>query len=205
MSTTDSRIDAYIEKAAPFAQPILNHIRDLIHEHCPGIQENIKWGFPHFDYKGKSHFSLAAFKQHCAFGFWLAGSMKDPKGILQLEEKSAMGSLGKITTLKDLPPDKVFAAYLKDSIRLADEGVKVSRAPQKKAVAPPLETPEDFRKALSENKKAQAIFEQFAPSHRKEYLEWILEAKREETRAKRIAQALEWMAEGKPRHWKYHG
>jgi len=202
MSTTDPRIDAYIEKAAPFAQPILNHIRALIHEHCPDIQENIKWGFPHFDYKGKSHFSLASFKQHCAFGFWLAGAMKDPKGILQLEEKSAMGSLGKITALKDLPSDKIFATYLKESIRLADEGIKVPKAP-KKAEAPPMEVPEAFRKALAKNKKAQAVFEQFAPSHRKEYLEWISEAKREETRTKRIEQAIAWMAEGKPRHWKY--
>ncbi|WP_118951058.1 YdeI/OmpD-associated family protein [Taibaiella helva] len=202
MPTTDPRIDAYIEKAAPFAQPILNHIRALIHEHCPDIQENIKWGFPHFDYKGKSHFSLASFKQHCAFGFWLAGAMKDPKGILQLEEKSAMGSLGKITALKDLPSDKIFATYLKESIRLADEGIKAPKAP-KKAEALPMEVPEAFRKALAKNKKAQAVFEQFAPSHRKEYLEWISEAKREETRTKRIEQAIAWMAEGKPRHWKY--
>lgn len=204
MSAYDPRVDAYIEKAAPFAQPLLTHIRSLIHEHCPGIQENIKWGFPHFDYKKKSHFSMAAFKQHCAFGFWLAASMTNPKGILQLEEKSAMGSLGKLTSLKDLPPDKVFATYLKESIRLADEGVKAPRVP-KKATAPPLEVPEDMRKALAANKKAQAVFEQFAPSHRKEYLEWILEAKREETRAKRIAQAIEWMAEGRSRHWKYQG
>jgi len=201
MSVYDPRVDAYIERAASFARPVLQHLRALIHAQCPDITETMKWSFPHFDYKGRSLFNMAAFKEHCAFGFWLASVMSDPKGILQTNEKSAMGSLGRITALKDLPSDKVLAQYMKQSVQLADEGVKPVRAArqpvQEQAV------PDDLLAALAKNRKAQEVFGRFAPSHRKEYLEWILEAKREETRAKRIAQAVEWMAEGKSRNWKY--
>ena len=202
MSVNDYRVDAYIEKAAPFAQPILNHLRALVHEHCPDITENIKWGFPHFDYNGRSLFSMAAFKQHCAFGFWLAPVMSDPKGLLQTEDKAAMGSMGRLTSLKDLPSDKILVQYFKESLRLADEGVKVPKAAKQPEPAP--EVPDYFMAALQKNKKALAVFEKFAPSHRKEYLQWITEAKRVETRDKRIAQAIEWMAEGRSRHWKYN-
>jgi len=201
MSVYDPRIDAYIEKSAAFAQPILNHLRELIYKHCPDITETIKWGFPHFDYKGRTQFNMAAFKQHCAFGFWLASLMKDPKGVLQLEEKSSMGSLGRITSLAALPSDKIMVQYFKESLQLTDDGVKPARAARQPAKV--VEVPDYFQVALKQNKKALAVFEQFSPSHRKEYLEWIIEAKREETRDKRIAQAIAWMAEGKPRHWRY--
>lgn len=201
MSVYDPRVDAYIEKSAPFAQPVLNHLRELIHKYCPEAEETIKWGFPHFEYNKRPQFHMAAFKQHMAFGFWLGSIMTDPLGILQKEEKSAFGSLGRITSLKDLPSDKVLMQYIKESMKLTDEGVKVKKAPKKAAAE--MEVPGYFQEALNKNKKAKAVFEKFSASHRKEYLEWITEAKREETRKKRIEQALEWLAEGKPRHWKY--
>jgi uncharacterized protein YdeI (YjbR/CyaY-like superfamily) len=203
MSVYDPRVDAYIEKSAPFAQPILNHLRDLIHTHCPDVVETIKWGFPHFEYNKRAQFYISAFKQHCAFGFWLASLMTDTQGILQVEEKASMGSLGRITSLKDLPSNKVMKDYIKQSMKLTDEGVKKAKNPVNKEKAVEIEVPDYFIAALKKNKKALAVFEKFAPSHRKEYLEWITDAKREETRNKRIAEAIEWMAEGKSRHWKY--
>ena len=202
MPVHDARIDAYIEKAAAFAQPVLLHLRELIHKHCPDVEETMKWSFPHFVYKDRNVFSMAAFKQHCAFGFNLASIMNDAHGLLETDDKAAMGSLGRITALKDLPSDKILEHYFKQSIKLVDDGVKVPKL-LKKAEALPMEVPDYFMAALKKNKKAFAVFEGFAPSHRKEYLEWIKEAKREETRNKRITQAIEWMAEGKPRHWKY--
>lgn len=203
MSEYNPRIDAYIDKAAPFAQPILNHLRELVHKACPNIEEKIKWSMPHFDYMGRSLFGMAGFKQHCAFGFWLGSILNDPKGILQTDERQAMGSLGRITSLKDLPSDKILLQYMKESAQLAEAGIKVPRASAAKKEPVVVEVPDYFMAALKKNKKALAVFEKFAPSHRKEYIEWITEAKREETREKRIAQALEWMAEGKSRHWKY--
>jgi uncharacterized protein YdeI (YjbR/CyaY-like superfamily) len=201
MSVYDPRVDTYIEKAAPFAQPILNHLRELVHKHCPDVEETIKWGFPHFEYNKRPQFHMASFKQHMAFGFWLGSIMADPLGIIQKEEKNAAGSLGKITSLKDLPSDNVLVQYIKESMKLTDEGVKVKKAPKK--AAEEMEVPDYFQDALNKNKKAKAAFEKFSASHRKEYLEWITEAKREETRQKRIEQTLEWLVEGKSRHWKY--
>lgn len=203
MSVYDPRVDAYIEKSAAFAQPILNHLRDLIHTHCPDVVETIKWGFPHFEYNKRAQFYIAAFKQHCAFGFWLASIMADPHGILQIEERTSMGALGKIESIKDLPSDKIMKDYIKQSMKLTDEGVKKVAKPSAKEKATEIEVPDYFMAELKKNKKALAVFEKFAPSHRKEYLEWITSAKREETRNKRIVEAIEWMVEGKSRHWKY--
>ena len=201
MSVYDPRIDAYIEKSAPFAQPILVHLRELIHQHCPDAVETIKWGFPHFEYNKRLLFGMAAFKQHMAFNFWMGKLMKDPAGILQQDEKTAMGSLGKITSLKDLPSDKVLTQYIKESIKLTDDGVK--RPKEEKKPATEIAIPDYFQQAINKNKKAKVAFDKFSTSHRNEYIEWIVDAKREETRQKRIEQALEWMAEGKSRHWKY--
>lgn len=200
MPQYDPRIDAYIDNAAPFAQPVLLHLRELIHAQCLDVEETIKWGFPHFEYKKRTQFSLAAFKQHCAFGFWLAPLMSDPKGILQLEDKASMGSLGRIESLKDLPSDRALKDFIKQSIQLTDDGVKVKK--EAKSPAPEIAVPEYVQEALKKNAKARKAFEQFSPSHRKEYIEWIAGAKREDTRNKRIAEAMEWLAEGKPRHWK---
>lgn len=203
MAQTDPRIDAYITKAAPFAKPILQHLRALIHQACPEVNETIKWSFPHFDYKGVMC-SMAAFKQHCAFNFWKAPLLNDPKGFLK--ERAAqggegMGHLGRITSLKDLPPDTVLIDLMEQAKKLNEEGVKLPAKEKKMTVA--VEVPEYFTRALKKNKKAQQVFDKFPPSQRKEYVQWITEAKTEETRNKRMTTAIEWIAGGKGRNWKY--
>ena len=201
MATKEKAIDNYIAKRADFAKPILNHIRELVHKACPHVEEKTKWGMPHFDYKGKMMCHMAAFKQHTAMGFWFGAIMKDAVLLENAKSEQAMGHLGRITQLKDLPSDKKIIAWVKESMELIDKGIKL---PAKPATAKKeLEVPEYFTKALAKNKKAKQVFENFAYSHKKEYLEWITEAKTEETRNKRMATALEWIAEGKGRNWKY--
>lgn len=192
---SDPRIDDYIARAAPFAQPILRHLRALVHEAAPGLDEAMKWGMPHFIYKGKNLAGIAAFKAHCAFVVHGDGRQGD-----------AMGQYGKIARLEDLPGDNALKAKLADAmqrIEAAGTALKPRGAPR--ARKPELPIPPEFDEALAENPVAKAALEAFAPSHRREYVEWITEAKRPETRDKRIAQAIEWLAEGKKRNWKYEG
>jgi len=202
MATKEKKIDAYIAKSADFAKPILLHIRELVHKACPDVEEKMKWSFPHFDYKGEMMCSMAAFKQHAAFGFWKAALMKDPVLVETARSETAMGHLGRITALKDLPSDKKITAWIKEAMQLTDKGVKLpskAKTTEKKELV----VPDYFIKALAKNKKAKQVFENFAYSHKKEYLGWITEAKTEETRNKRMETALEWIAEGKGRNWKY--
>lgn len=192
----DPRIDAYIERAAPFAQPILTHVRELVHEACPAVEETIKWSMPTFVHAGGILCGMAAFKQHASFGFW-----KHALVVGEGEPRDGMGSYGKLASLKDLPPKKTLLAHVRRAMKLNEDGVK---SPVRKAAPkPPPETPADLAAALKQNKAAKATFDAFPPGCRREYVEWIVEAKREETRAKRLAQAIEWMAEGKRRNWKY--
>jgi uncharacterized protein YdeI (YjbR/CyaY-like superfamily) len=200
MSSKDSRIDTYIGKSADFAKPILQHLRELIHKACPQVEETMKWSFPHFVYKEEILCSMASFKQHCAFGFWKTTLMKDAKKLLD-NRKEAMGSLGRISSLKDLPADKTIVSYIKEAMKLNDDGVKMQKA--KPGVKKELKIPTWLTAALKKNKKAQTVFDGFSYSCRKEYVEWLTEAKTEDTRQKRLSQAIEWMAEGKTRHWKY--
>ena len=203
MPTTDPRVDAYIAKAQPFAKPILLHLRTVVHRACPACVETIKWGFPHFDYLGIMC-SMASFKTHCAFGFWNPGAIPGltPSG------EPAMGSFGKITTLKELPSDRQLAGFIKAAMKNNDLGVKPVRdKTQRQGTKLPKalldQTPTDLTAALKKDAKARATWEAFPPGHRREYVEWIVEAKRDETRAKRLAQAVEWLHEGKARNWKY--
>jgi uncharacterized protein YdeI (YjbR/CyaY-like superfamily) len=191
-------VDAYIAKAAPFAQPILEKIRDAFHAANPDIQEVMKWSVPHFDYKGPVGM-MAAFKQHVGWGFWKAKLMKDPHGILSAERTGMGGS--RVSDLKELPPKKVIVEYVREAIRLNEEGVKLERTSARSAK--PLEVPDDLAAALKKDRKARATFENFPPGQKREYVDWITGAKQEATRQKRLAQAIEWMAEGKPRNWKY--
>ena len=208
MSDKDPRIDAYIAKAAEFARPILQHLRQLIHKGCPDSTETVKWGMPFFEYNGSILCNMAAFKQHCAFGFWNARQLKDPEGVLQVAERHAMGHFDRITSQKDLPADKIILAYIREAALLIKEGKNISPQAKKKLAKAPAATalpvPAGLTAALKKNKKAQAAFDAFSPSHRKEYIEWIAEAKTEATRDRRIATTLEWLTEGKSRHWKYH-
>ncbi len=201
MDTRDKKIDAYIAKSADFAQPILIHIRDLVHKVCPEVEEKIKWGTPHFDYKGTFCF-MAGFKQHCAFGFWKSSLMKESLARVQNAEDSTYGSFGKLKSLDDLPSDKILIACFKEAMKINDAGLKVIKKP-KTTDKKELVVPDYFTKALSKNKTAKKVFEKFSYSHKKEYVEWITGAKAEDTRERRIAQALEMIAEGKGRNWKY--
>ena len=197
MGTRDKRVDAYIARSADFARPILEHVRDIVHEGCPEVEETIKWGFPNFQYKGMLC-NMAAFKEHCTFGFWKASLVLD---AADRRSDEAMGQLGRIARISDLPARKKLVAYVKKAKELNDAGVKVAKRAAKSK--PALEPPADLLAALKKNKKALATFEKFSPSHKREYIEWIVEAKTDETRQRRLAQAVEWMAEGKPRNWKY--
>ena len=202
MGKKEKVIDAYIAKSAAFAKPVLNHIRELVHKACPDVEEKMKWSFPHFDYKGEMMCSMAAFKQHAVFGFWKAAIMKDPVLVENARSEVAMGHLGRLTSLKDLPSDKKITAWIKEAMKLNDEGIKLP-AKTKPSEKKELIVPGYFGKALIKNKKAKQVFDNFSYSHKKDYVEWLNEAKTEETRNSRMATALEWLAEGKSRHWKY--
>lgn len=198
----DKRIDTYISNAQPFAKPILKKMRELIHKACPDVEETIKWGMPSFEYKGP-FFGFASFKQHCVGGFWKSKLLKDSKKYLS-EKKTqggeAMGNLGRMTSIKDLPPDKIMLGFLKQAMKLNDEGIKVEKILSEKK---PLVIPKELTLALNKNKKAKEIFDSFSPSNKKEYAEWIRDAKTDQTRNKRLATTIEWISEGKPRMWKY--
>jgi len=200
------KVDAYFGKARPFAQPIMWHLRELIHKGCPGVVETIKWSRPFFEYEGRILCNISAFNEHCSMGFWgeEIGAVLRAANVLQ---DGAMGSLGRITTLKDLPSDKLLLGWIRQAKKFIDKGEytspiaarqKVVKAP-KPAVAPP----DEFLSALKRNKSAAATFAAFSPSCKREYTEWIADAKRPETREKRINAAVEWIAEGKQRNWKY--
>jgi uncharacterized protein YdeI (YjbR/CyaY-like superfamily) len=201
MPTKDPRIDLYIYNAADFARPILLHLRELVHAACSDVQETIKWSFASFDYKGPMC-SMASFKQHCAFGFWKASLMKDKTLTKNAESESAMGHYGKITSLKDLPSDKKIIAHIKEAMMLNEKGIKL---PPRKVTTAKKEivVPVYFLKQLKKNKKAFITFENFSSSHKREYVEWITEAKTDETKNRRMETAIEWMSEGKSRNWKY--
>jgi uncharacterized protein YdeI (YjbR/CyaY-like superfamily) len=197
MATRDPRVDAYIKKAQPFAKPILTHLRDVVHTACPDVQETLKWGVPHFDYKG-IFCGMASFKQHATFGFWKGALLKDQ---LPNVDGKAMWQFGRITSIDDLPNKPTLARIVKAAAKLNDEGVKVARPPAGKK--PPLKTPADLVSALGRNKKALANFKAFPPGQQREYVVWVTEAKQDATRDKRIKTAVEWIAEGKIRYWKY--
>jgi len=201
MKEINNQVDAYISKAAPFAQPILNHLRTLIHQACPDVQETVKWGFPHFEYNGIVC-SMAAFKQHCAFTFWKASLMSDKHKIFSQVKEQAMGQLGKLTDMADIPNDEVLIQYIDEAVKLNKEENKLP-ARTGKRVNKNLKIPAYFQQALNRDKRALKNFSTFNYSNKKEYLEWITEARSEETRNRRIGQAIAWLAEGKVRNWKY--
>jgi uncharacterized protein YdeI (YjbR/CyaY-like superfamily) len=190
-------VDAYIAKSADFARPILKRLRGLMHRACPKVEETIKWGVPHFEYQGVIA-GMAAFKQHAAFGFWKRRLMQDPAGFFSKGE-SGMGGR-KIRSVDELPSDTVLLGYIREAVALNEQGARVPRSTRKK---PPVKAPPYLAAALKKNAKARKTFENFSPSQQREYVEWLTDAKQEATRERRLATALEWMAEGKTRNWKY--
>lgn len=219
MSQTDPRIDAYIAQAAPFAQPILEHLRAVVHAACPQVEETIKWGMPSFVYGGKILCGMGAFKQHATFGFWQGASVV---GASPERSREAMGQFGRLTQVGDLPGKRELSKLLKQAMALIDaRGKKTAGKPaankapagrtatsdvpasKTRAPKPPVVIPDDLAAAFKKNAKARATYAAFPVSQQREYVEWIESAKREQTRSSRVAQAVEWMAEGKIRNWKY--
>jgi uncharacterized protein YdeI (YjbR/CyaY-like superfamily) len=197
----DARIDAYIDNAGDFARPILRHIRQLVHANCPDLEETLKWRFPHFTYKGL-FCHMAAFKEHCSLGFWYL-KLGDEFKVANDDGEVGMGQFGKIKSLSDLPSDAKLKELIKRAMKLNESGVKPPPRAPKKAPKKKLEIPDHFMKALSKDKKALASFENLSPSCQREYVEWITQAKREETFAKRLATMKQWLSEGKSLNWKY--
>ena len=198
----DKRIDAYIAKAAPFARPVLQHLRKLVHTGCPGVTETIKWGMPSFEYHGPL-LGMAAFKAHCVAGFRKYKLLKDPNGHLgerAAQGGEAMGNLGRIASKADLPPDHVLLDFIRQAALLNEKGISVPRQPvkPKALVIPPV-----LKTSLSKNPEAKAAFDSFSPSHKREYANWIAEAKTDVTRQKRLDTTLELLIQGKTRNWKY--
>ena len=198
MKKTDPRVDAYIAKSAEFGRPILRHLRKLVHESCPAAQETIKWSMPFFMHHGiLCH--MAAFKAHCSFGF-RHHVMEKIVGEHDRKMEEGMGSFGRITSLADLPDDRTLRRYIAQAAKLMESGEPARSPPKPKAALP---VPAVLAAALKKNKSAAAAFDKFSPSHRREYIEWIVEAKRDETRQKRLATTIEWLTAGKARNWKY--
>ena len=191
---TDPRIDAYIKKAQPFAQAILKHLRKIVHAGCPNCEESIKWQMPFFDYQVTVCF-MAAFKQHAVFGFWKG------KLLFGKEHNGAMGHFGRLTSTKDLPTERELIGYVRKAIEFNKRGTKQTRS--KSNAKRRLTVPADLKSALLKNAKARKTFEEFSYSHKKEYVQWITDAKRDETRQKRLKTAIEWLAQGKPQNWRY--
>ena len=200
MPRKDPRVDAYIAKSAEFAKPVLKQLRKLVHTACPDVEETLKWSMPAFMYKGILC-GMAAFKEHCTFGAWKHSLIRIDLGTNHKKDE-AMGQLGRITSLDDLPSDAKMLAYIKEAVRLNEEGIKVEK-PKRSTVKKELVVPDYFSAALKKNRKALDTFESFSYSHKKEYVEWVTEAKREETRAQRIETSIAWLSRGKSRHWKH--
>ncbi len=196
------KVDAYIDKAAPFARPVLEHLRELVHMACPDVEEAIKWSSPFFMYKGQILGNMAAFKAHCSFGLWGSeiAALLRKDGVLSGD---GMGAFGKISNVKDLPSDKAMLRYIREAASIVDGGGRTMVRGKPKVVKAEAEVPDELAAALKKNKAASKTFAAFSPSCRREYADWVAEAKRPETRDKRVAQAVEWMAEGKQRNWKY--
>ena len=193
MAKKDSRVDVFIKKAQPFARPILTHLRKVVHKACPDVEETIKWRMPFFDYKGPLCM-MGSFKEHAVFGFW--------KGELLFgkENEGAMGHFGRLTSMDDLPSEGKLIGYIKKAAELNERGVQKRRTPRG---TQNLTVPSDLKTALARNASAKKNFEQFSYSHRKEYVQWITDAKRPETRKKRLKTAVQWLSQGKAQNWRY--
>lgn len=205
MGKRDPRIDTYIEASAPFARPILTHIREVVHQACPDVEETIKWRFPHFMYSGMLC-SMASFKKHCALGFWKGALVLGDQHDTTDTTESAMGQFGRIESLADLPSKAILTGYIRKAMRLNETGVSRTSSNAtgtKIGRKKPVVIPNDLQSALRHNAAARTAFAKFTPSQQRDYIEWLTEAKREETRKRRLDTAVEWISEGKTRNWKY--
>jgi hypothetical protein len=199
MATRDKRIDSYIARAPDFARPILEYVRAVVHEACPDVEETLKWSRPHFVYHGMLC-GMSSFKAHCAFGFWKGSLLKIPSTG---QHPGGMGQFGRLTQVTDLPRRAALKTLVRQAMKLNEAGTPNPRRVRPARPRPPPRPPSDLAKALKANPAARATFAALSPSGQREYVEWLMEAKRAETRAKRLATTLAWLAEGKSRNWAY--
>jgi uncharacterized protein YdeI (YjbR/CyaY-like superfamily) len=200
MKNTSTAVNEYIDRAQPFARPVLEHLRKLVHVACPSVQEAIKWGIPAFLYQGKIVCSMAAHKHHCSFSFWKGAELPDPQGILHKVGETSMGQLGKITQIENLHPDDVLIAYIQQAMEMINQPLSVAKP---SGINKEVAVPDDFMDLLKQHPQALAVFEKFPTSHRKEYVEWITEAKKPETRLRRMEKAIDMLSEGKDKNHAY--
>jgi len=202
MKQYNSKVDEYIATSAEFAKPILHYLRQIIHDTCPEVEEDIKWGTPHYSYKGDHLCMMAGFKNHCSFSLYKAELMKDKAIQDSVKAGKKFGFMDKVKNLSELPSRKILVAYLKEAMEINASGI-VKPRPAKEKLTAEVVAPKAFTDALKKNKKANSVFESKSPSFQKEYIKWIAEAKTDDTRNKRIEQAIEWIAAGKGRFWQY--
>jgi uncharacterized protein YdeI (YjbR/CyaY-like superfamily) len=200
------KVDKYIGSAQEFAQPILNHLREIVHKGCPEVEESIKWGMPFFEFRGEIVCCMAAFKKHCRFGFW----GKKIRVVLREANVAGMNGSGwfdRLTHINELPDNKRMIDFIRQAAVMIESGNYTSpiaaRNQKAKAKKSTVKMTKEFAAALKKNKKATTGFASFSPSCKREYVEWIADAKRPETRDRRIATAVKWIAEGKQLNWKY--
>lgn len=203
IKNADPKVTQYIENSEEFARPILNHLRELIHENCPDVVESIKWAIPHFDYKNDFMCVLASAKNHCSLTFIKSEFMTEPRFGGGKTVKPGQRFMSRITSMSELPSDEELAGFVKQAMDLNDRGVKLDKTAKAAPSSEPLETPEYFLEALSRNPVAQQVFENQSTSFRKNYIVWLETAKTDATRQRRIDESLEWIAEGKGKFWKY--
>jgi uncharacterized protein YdeI (YjbR/CyaY-like superfamily) len=197
-----SAVDAYISKAADFAQPVLRHLREVLHEGAPGVVEEMKWSRPFFVYKGVILGNISAFKEHCSFGLWgpeVSSALRDEGAA----KANGMGTFGKIASVDELPSRKKLVGYVKLGAKAIDVGERTKTWSRPKVAKGDVVVPEVLAAALKKNKAAEKKFETMTPGAKREYCDWISEAKREATREQRVETAVAWIGEGKSRNWKY--
>jgi uncharacterized protein YdeI (YjbR/CyaY-like superfamily) len=115
---------------------------------------------------------------------------------------TAMGNFGQLKSMNDLPPDRIILGYIRQAVKLNSKAIKVprrTRRTEKKA----LKVPKYFKDALVKNRMALKTFESFSYTNKKDYVDWMTEAKTEETRIKRLVNSIDWLSQGKIRNWKY--
>lgn len=201
MAQLNSKVDEYIAKSEGFAKPILEYLRQIIHETCPDAAEDIKWGTPHYSYKGDHLCMIAGFKNHYSFSLYKAEFMKDKEIAESVKAGKKFGYMDKLKSVSELPSKEVLVSFLKEAMTINENGIKKEKPISDKPKV--IETPDYLTEALNANKQAKEVWESKSDSYRKDYLVWIIDAKTDATRQKRIEQSLEWIAEGKGRFWQY--
>ena len=198
MKRRSSEVDRYIRSSAVFARPVLRRLRTFFHRADPRISETIKWGVPHFEYQGILG-SMAAFRKHVSVGFWKGGMIGDEAGVFESAGNRKMTML-RMRDVADVPSADLMLVYIRRAVALNERGMRI---PARKRTAVRVAIPSFFSNALRANRKASDVFSRLSRSHQREYVDWLTEAKREETRQRRMATAIKWLSEGKPRNWKY--